>query len=272
MVTLKQALKSKLTKKELSLVPSSFDTIGNIALFTSFPKELKNKEKLISEQLLKQNKNIETVAKKINQFSGKYRLQKIKILAGKKTKETIHKENGIKLKLDIEKTYFSPRTGSERLRIAKLVKNNESILVMFSGVAPFPLVIEKNSNPKEIYAIETNPSANTYAKENLLLNKSKKIKLIKGDVSKELPNLKSKFDRIIMPLPKSADSYLEIALKKLKQKGTIHFYDFSQKKDFPKTSLDKIKKYCKKFKVIKKVLCGQYSPYTYRVCIDFQPL
>ena len=43
MVTLKQALKSKLTKKELSLVPSSFDTIGNIALFTSFPKELKNK-------------------------------------------------------------------------------------------------------------------------------------------------------------------------------------------------------------------------------------
>src|SRR3989344_720038 len=243
---------------------ASFDQVGNIVVFNE--KISKEKAKSFLSNIIK------TVAYKSRKYSGKLRTPKITILAGEKTKEALHKENGVSLKLNIEKCYFSVRSANERLRIAKQVKKNELILVMFSGVAPFPLVIEKNSNPKEIYAIELNKKCHKYAKENLILNKSKKIKLFQGDVKKILPKINKKFDRIIMPFPKSADSYLEIALKKLKQKGTIHFYDFSQKKDFPKTSLDKIKKYCKKFKVIKKVLCGQYSPYTYRVCIDFQPL
>ena len=47
MTTLKETLKSKLTEKQLALVPSSFDIVGNLAIFSDFPKELKNKEKLI---------------------------------------------------------------------------------------------------------------------------------------------------------------------------------------------------------------------------------
>ena len=130
-MNLRQALKSKLTKKQLSLLSSSFSTIGSIAIFSDFPSELKTKEKLIAQTLLKLNKNIKTVAKKTKQYSGRYRLPKIKIIAGKNTKITTHKENNIILKLNIETCYFSPRLANERLRIAKQVKSKESILVMF---------------------------------------------------------------------------------------------------------------------------------------------
>ena len=270
MVSLKKSLKSKIPKKLINLVPASFDQIGSIALFNDFPKELKKYEKLIGNQLIKLNKNIKTVAIKSKKFSGKYRLQKVRIIVGKKTKETIHKENGLTFKLNIEKTYFSPRTGSERLRIASKIKPKESVLVMFSGIGPFSVLAAKKA--KEVYAVEINPSAHKYALENIKLNKAKNLKSYKGDVSTILPKLKKKFNRIIMPLPTDSESYLSLALKYLKTKGIIHFYDFSREEIFPEYSIKKIKKHCKRFKVLSKVKCGNYSPRTCRVCIDFQPL
>ena len=234
----------------------SFDQIGNIAVFN---------EKITKEtakSLL--NKKTQTVAYKSKSYSGKLRLPKIKVIIGINTKETTHKESKCLFKLNIEKCYFSVRSSNERLRIAKQVKKDESILVMFSGIAPFPLVIEKNSNPKEIYAIELNKVCHKYAKENLILNKSKKIKLFQGDVKKVLPKINKKFDRILMPLPKDAESFLPLAKKYLKKKGIIHYYTFGQEKDIKdiKEKLD--------FKIKKVVKCGQYSPYTYRLCFDLQ--
>ncbi|MDD5177708.1 MAG: methyltransferase domain-containing protein [Candidatus Nanoarchaeia archaeon] len=266
-MSLKESLKNKLTKKELSLVPRSFDQIGNIAIFSEFPKELKKKEKLIGETLIKLNKNLKTAAIKSEKHSGRFRTKKVRIIAGEKTKGTTHKESGVILKLDVEKCYFSPRTGSERLRIAKLVKKNESVLVMFSGISPLPLVISKNSKAKEIYGIEINPVAHKYAEENIKLNKVKNVFLYKGDVKKILPKLK-KFDRILMPHPTDAASYLDLAFKHLKKNGILHFYDFQEEDNFDK-AVEKIKKKAKG-KVLRVVKCGDYGPRIYRICVDFR--
>jgi tRNA (guanine37-N1)-methyltransferase len=269
MTKLKESLASKLTKKQLCLLPASFDIVGSIAIFNEIPIGLKSKEKIIGDTILKNHLNIKTVAKKTGNYTGKYRLPKIKIIAGKRTKETIHKESNIQAKLHVEKCYFSARSSNERLRISSLVKEDESILVMFSGIAIFPLVISKNSKTKEIYAIEINPIAHKYAQENLELNKIKNIKLFLGDVKDIIPKIKKKFDRIIMPLPKSAEDYLDLLKKVSKKNTTIHFYDFSQKKDFPDESINKIKSKIKNIKILNSVKCGHYSPFTYRVCIDF---
>lgn len=263
---MKEALKNKLNKEEFKLLPTSFDIIGDIVIFNDFPDKLKRKEKLIAETLMKLNKNIKTVAKKTKKHSGKFRLAKIKIIGGKKTKETLHKENGILLKLDVEQCYFSPRTANERLRIAKLVKNNESVLVFFSGVAPFPCVIAKNSKAKDIYGIEWNEKAHEYGLENVKMNKLKNVKLFNGDVKKLVPKIIGKFDRILLPLPKDAEKYLDLALKKIKKNGTIHLYSFASEKDFNEI----IKKYKNKFKKVKLVKCGQYAPGIFRICLDLK--
>ena len=114
--------------------------------------------------------------------------------------------------------------------------------------------------------------AHKYAYENLMLNKITNIKLFKGDVKKILPKIKIKFDRIIMPAPKNAEKYLNLIKNKIKKNTIIHFYDFTQEKDFPDQSIKKIKKHFKKIKILKNMKCGNVSPYNYRVCIDFQPL
>jgi len=273
MTSLKQALKNKLTKKEKQVLVRSYDVIGDIAII-EIPDELKKKEVLIAETLLKQHKNIKVVVKKIGWHRGIYRLQNVKILAGERRKQTEYKESGARMKLNVEKTYFSPRFGTERLRIANQVKKDENVLIMFSGIAPFPLVIAKNAKSKTVYGIEINPVAHEFALKNVKLNKFEdKIKLFKGDVRILVPTLKKKFDRIAMPLPGSAEGFLDVALSTIKKNTIIHFYDFLHIDEFNQAK-EKVKKACKlakkKCRILRLVKCGQKSPGVYRICVDFK--
>lgn len=274
-VTVEDLLSKKLTKKQMGSMPKSQEIVGNIMIL-EVPQELESKEKIIAEAYLKTNKNISTVVKKKEAHSGVFRTRKVKILAGKKTKETTHLENGIRLKLHLEKTYFSARSANERLRISKQVKKGEEVMVMFSGAAPYPLVLARNSPAKKIYGIELNPLAHAYADENIRLNKfENSITLKKGDVYDVMPKIRKKFDRIVMPLPKTGEEFLPLALKKSKKGTTIHLYSFLHEKKMDAYTR-KVKEICKKsgndVRILRKVKCGQFSPGTFRVCLDLKVL
>ena len=267
---IKDLTKGILNKDEIDKVRNAFDVLGDIAIFSSFPDELKKKEKLIGNKILANLKHVKVVMKKIKNYSGKYRLPKFKVIAGEKRKETIHKENGVRIIVNPEKCYFSSRLSGERLRISKLVKPNETILVMFSGVGVYPIVISKNSKAKEIYGIEINPSCHKYGLENLKLNKISNVWLYLGDVFKVIKTLKLKFDRILMPLPKGAEDFLKLIKGRLKKNGIVHFYDFSLEDDIPSSSIKKIKKIFPEAEILNVVKCGNYAPRKYRLCVDFK--
>ena len=272
-MNLKEGLKGNLNKEEMRHLVRSYDIIGDIAVI-QIPDELVHKEKLIAKTLLNLHKNIKVVAKEVGMHTGIYRLQKVKVLAGKNRKETSLIESGVKMRLNVEKTYFSPRFGTERLRITKQVKSGESVLVMFSGIAPFCLVIAKNSDVLSVYGVEINPDAHKYAVENVKLNKlTDKIKLYKGDVRFVVPQLNKKFDRIVMPLPKGGEDFLDVALKSAKKNAIIHFYDFQEEGLFS-ISKQKVKKACelskRKCRILRLVKCGQQKPRVYRICVDFK--
>jgi len=271
MSNLKHYLKNKLTKKELTVVRNAFDIVGDIAIL-EIPRELNKKQKIIAEAVLELHKNVKAVYKEVGGRKGKLRLQKLRWLAGEKRTETTCKENGVSLKLDVAKVYFSPRIASERKRIYQQVKKGEEVLVMFSGAAPYVIEIAKHTKAKNVYGVEVNKTAHKYAAENVKLNKVKNVKLFCGDVKKILPKLKN-FDRIIMPLPKGAEKYLELTFKHIKRRGIIHFYDFLPEEEIPTLAIKKIttaaKKLNKKVKIKKTVKCGQLAPRAYRVCVDF---
>lgn len=104
-----------------------------------------------------------------------------------------------------------------------MVEPNESILIMFSGVAPYALAIKKIQKNCKITCVEINPEAVKYADENVKLNKMTEIKNICGDVRKvELKN----YDRVIMPLPETAIDYLDLAKEHCK--GIVHLYGFAK--------------------------------------------
>ena len=266
-LTLKEALLNKLTKKEFSLLVKSYDLVGKIAIL-EINRNLLKKKKIIAKVLLDTNKNIKTVVRKVGEHKGEYRTQNYEFLLGEKKFETLHKENGVLLNLNIKKVYYSPRSSNERLRISTLVKTSESVLVMFSGIGVCPLVISKHSSAREIYGIEINPDACKYADKNLKLNHIKNVKFFCCDVKKVLPKLNKKFDRIIMPLPKTSSDFIELALKFLNKKGFIHFYCFSTKENI-KDIANSIREKCG-CSIINIVKAGQQSPRTYRYCIDFK--
>lgn len=176
----KELVKKGLTDEEQTRLKTAYDAIGDIAIL-EIDDELRSKEKFIAETLLKCQKNINTVLRKDSAHEGEFRTQKMVWLAGEKKKETIHIENNTRLKLDVEKVYFSPRMSNERIRICNQIKKGERILVLFSGCAPYPCVLSKNTDAKEITAVEMNPIGHKYAVENIKLNKLKNIYTFCGD-------------------------------------------------------------------------------------------
>ena len=257
-MNLREALKNKLSAKEMQVVKTSFDIIGDIAII-EIPPELKKKEKTIGSAILKLLKSIKTVAAEAGEHKGKYRTQKLRIIAGEKKFETVHKESGATFKLDVAKCYFSPRLGSERLRIAKQVKKGERILVVGSGIAPYPIILAKHSPAKEITAVETNPIAHKYAQQNAKLNKTS-IKLIKGDIRKVKLG---KFERIISAIPHEGVKLVPTLMKFAKKGTMLHIYDFAYEENLAEPAQK-----LKNVKILRVIKTQQVGVRRYRICID----
>jgi tRNA (guanine37-N1)-methyltransferase len=268
----RESITSTLTKDELDHLRRAFDIIGSIAIL-EIPPELEKKEKLLADTLLAVQNNVKTVLKKAGTHGTEFRTQPMAYLAGINTKETIHIEHGVRLNLDVEKVYFSPRLSTERKRIADQIRPGESILVMFSGCAPYPCVIARNTRAEDITGIEINPEGHRYGLENIKLNRITNVQLINGDVKKVVPSLNRKFDRIVMPLPKSAGDFLDTALGAAKKGTIIHFYAFEEEGRFDaavKRVFDACRKAgvdCETTAIVK---CGQHAPRVFRICVDFR--
>ena len=276
-MNLKEALSGKLSKKELGLLRTSFDIIGSrdrAVAIIEVPEELRKKEKIIGEALLRVHKNVVSVLAKSSERRGKFRLRDYKLIAGEKNTEVVHKESGCRFLLDPRKVYFSVREGTERERVAKDVRSGEKILVMFGGVAPFSIVIGRHSHAERIYSVEINPEAHKYAIKNVLLNKvGDKVVPILGDVREVCKDLGEKFDRIIMPLPEKAYEFLDVAFSCSKPGTVIYLYGIIEEKNLFKKLEEKIKEKAKefgiKYKTTEKRRVLPYGPRMWKVCITF---
>ncbi len=269
---LKEALAGILPPDELALVPQGFDVVGDIAIL-EMPEELTKKEKEIAEIVLNMHKHILTVVAKDSPHEGELRTRTVRHLAGEKKTSTIHKESKAIMEVDIEQVYFSPRLSHERLRIAGLVKPDERVLVMFSGCAPYCLVIAKNSDAGEIIGVELNPKGHQLALKNIKKNKlDSRVSCFEGDVRDRVPDL-GLFDRVLMPLPEGGEDFLDIALAAVKKNGIIHFYDFLHESEIPDAAYAKVKDACAEFNLKPNIvghhLCGQIGCRKFRVCVDF---
>ena len=257
----------------------AYDIFGNIAIAKFSDKAKVSEKKKFAQKILKSNKSVKTVLEKVGKFKGRLRKMQTKYVAGEKSKEVLYRENGCVFRFNIDKTYFSSRLSGERKEIAGLIKKGEKILVMCAGVAPFSIVIAKNSKAKLVVSNEINRNANRYSILNVELNKVKdKVEIVGGDIKKVAPRLKAKkekYDSIVMARPQLKDSFLKEAFM-LSKKGTnIYYYDFCKIEDTEKI-IDKVeseaKKYKRKIKILKVKNAGEIGPYKVRLRIDFKVL
>lgn len=265
----RDAAREILTEEEHALGRFGYDTVGTIAII-EIVDELLPKEKELAELLFECDKHVNTVLKKASGHEGELRQQSMKYLAGVDTRETIVHENGVKLKVNVEDVYYSIRLGTDRNRIMKLIRPDEDVLCMFSGLGPYPIIFKKNTPANRVVGVELNEKGHELAVYNAKLNKID-VELYQGDVNDVVPKLDGLFDRITMPLPHTGVEFLPLALSKIKDGGVIHYYCFIEKEHLDeetKRIKELVENERKTVQDIEPIICGQHSPSRYRVCFD----
>jgi tRNA (guanine37-N1)-methyltransferase len=223
---LKKILSEELTPDEISLVYSAFDVIGSIVII-KIPDSLKGKKQIIGKRILQNVKPAKSVFTQTTAVQGDYRIRGLEFIAGEYNTITEYREHGCRFRVDIQNTYFSPRLSTERLRIAKLISNNEVITNMFAGVGTFSIIIAKMNKTCKVYNIDSNPFAHEMSIINTKLNGVQdKVLPICGNAKDIIHNkIQGRCNRVLMPLPERSDEFVDSAVLALKGgRGVIHFF------------------------------------------------
>lgn len=189
-----------------------YKKIGDILILNDNPEYLDN---------LAKKHGVKTIML-IDHIQGTKREPVYRLLYGEET-ETINKENKCLFKLDLSKVMWSKGNVNERLRIAKLVRDGETVLDMFAGIGYFSIPIGVHSNACKVISIEINPNSYYYLCENIKLNNCDNITPVLGDCLVETPNYNA--DRIVMGYVKTTHHYLKVAINSLNKGGIIHYHE-----------------------------------------------
>lgn len=249
----------------------AYEVIGDIALLED-PELDNQKASRIADALLRTQPNIKTVLKPLTPVIGEFRVREFEVVAGEPRTETIHREYGCRYKVDLSRAYFTPRLSTERSRILSQVKEGDTVVDMFAGIGPYSILIAKSKKPSKVLAIDKNPNAVCYLRENIILNSAKNIEAIEGDAREEAKRFAGTADHVIMNLPHSAFEFLDSAVLLVKPCGIIHYYGITPEDDLFESSIELIKeaaeKAGRKVEVLEKRVVRSYAPHQYNICIE----
>ena len=225
----------------------------------------------VAQAIMACNKSIKTVIAPLSDVEGEYRTRRFRHVAGEERTTTIHKEHGMRYRIDLEGAYFTPRLGTERLRVAGLVGPDDMVLDMFAGVGPFALLLARRC--RWVVAVDKNPVAIRYLQENARLNKIENIDILEGDANEIALQYQNAADHVIMNLPHSASLFLPAAIGAAKDGGTVHYYCIAPKEDLGQDEL-LIREAAERLGAGAEVLyCNMvrsYAPHRHNVVIDFR--
>jgi tRNA (guanine37-N1)-methyltransferase len=220
---LRERLGGVLPPGQIRAVETGIDVIGDIAI-VKLGDEAKGAGGAVGSAILGSMKNVKAVYDQEGGLEGDFRLRRLRHLAGEERTLTLHRENGLRFRVDVEKCYFSPRLSTERARIADLVEDGEMVLNMFAGVGPYSITIARRKRV-EVYSNELNETAFRLHLENNRLNKvERRVHMLNEDALGLAGSLGERFDRILMPHPSQSDRFLGTAKSLLKGGGWIHYY------------------------------------------------
>jgi tRNA wybutosine-synthesizing protein 2 len=237
---MKKILQTVLSKKELELLPEKWEKIGQVGIIKLDKKLIKYSGligKTYSDVL-----QCKSILNDTAGIIGEYRQPQVSLIFGDKNTETIHKENDIKYKIDPQKIMFSSGNMNERSRMANISNKKEIVVDLFAGIGYFSLPIAVYSRPKKIYALEKNPIAFDFLKQNISLNRVNDIvEPMLGDNREIAP--KNIANRVIMGYFGNTIEFLETAINSLKDSvGIIHYHDKFSQKDIPDKAFDQVRK------------------------------
>jgi len=261
-----------LSDDERKALPSGFHIIGDIAVL-NLNRKASRYSGSIAEIVLREFPYIRTVCVREGPVEGEFRKPRIRVVGGESNTVTIHRESGCLFKLDVSKVMFSKGNLFERSRVAGLVRKGEAVADMFAGIGYFTIPIAKHSKAGVVYAIEKNPDAFSFLKENIKLNHlESKIVPILGD-NREV-DISDAADRILMGYLPRTFEFLPAAFRILKPDGGVmHYHDTYHKEELWDKPVRKIEEEASRngyalSAITRKRKVKEYAPNIYHIVID----
>ena len=245
----------------------SFEIVGDIAIVEAEDSDAER----VASALMATNRSIRTVIVPISDVEGEFRTRRFRHVAGEEHTLTTHKEHGLRYRVDLQGAYFTPRLGTERLRIANQIRQGDVVLDMFAGVGPFALLMAKKG--ARVIAMDKNPVAVKYMRENARQNKIENIEILEGDANELALRYAGRADHVIMNLPHSASQFLIPAMKAAKPGGIIHYYAISPEDDlYGDWALiaEAAERIGAKAEAVYQGVVRSYAPHRLNVVIDFR--
>jgi len=267
---IKKSLSSYIPSNVMQSLPDKWEKIGEV-IIVKLPTELRKYRKKIGEQYGKILR-CKTVLNEIGGISGIYREPNVEIIYGENETETIHKENGVRFKLDLQKVMFSSGNMDERIRMATISNKNETVVDLFAGIGYFTLPMAVHSKPKKIIACEINPVSYEYLHQNTILNNVTSIvEPLLGDSRAVAPN--DVADRVIMGYIGDTHTFLSTAINCLKNHvGIIHYHDAFPNEFIPKKPMGLVEEAAEHYNRGTKLLAHKqiksYAPRVSHVVLD----
>lgn len=204
----------------------SYERLGDIVIIDEDEPE---RTDAVAGAIMDSDLPVKTVVNRASEVKGVERVRDWEVLAGDGT-ETVHREYGTEVALDLATVYFSPRLATERHRVVEQVTQGEHAFDMFAGVGPY--AIQMAGAGAEVVATDINEAAIQYLRENARRNEVEdRVTAIQGDVREIAGEYRDWADRIVMNLPHSADEFLDAAVALAGPDTVLHYYDIQHEDD-----------------------------------------
>jgi len=200
-------------------LPRAWERLGDV-LIIRLPQELEVHAEDVAETYARVL-GVKAVLQDVHGVAGDWRLPSARKLWGGET-ETIHLEDGVRLKLDPAKVMFSSGNFRERVRMSRACRPGEVVVDMFAGIGYFSVPMAVHSRPGKIFSCEVNPEALHYLEENIRINRVQSIRPLFGDCRRVAPE--GVADRVIMGYLRAQD-HLGKAFRVVGESGLIHYHE-----------------------------------------------
>lgn len=205
---------------------------------------------------------------KLGHINGPHRKPEVKLLWGEGT-ETIHKENRCLYKMDVSQVMWAKGNTAERIRLSKLVGEDETVVDLFAGIGYFSIPIAVHARPTKVYAVEINHVSYHYLKENIKLNRVTDIvEPTLGNCRDVAPQ--NVADRVLMGYIGNTHEYLDVAINALRASGVIHYHEAVPEKLMFTRPVRRIQSAAldREVEIINQRIIKKYAPGVYHVVID----
>jgi tRNA wybutosine-synthesizing protein 2 len=269
-----ERIKTRLSKEVppefLRLLPEKWEKIGSVVTIR-LPDVLQKYQQIIGK-VYAEVLGCSSTLNERGGISGVFRHPTVEVIFGSSMTETIHSENGIRYKLDPQQIMFSSGNMSERLRMARMSNQSETVVDLFAGIGYFTLPMAVYSKPKRIFACEINSSAYRYLCDNIVLNHvSGIVEPLLGDNRLIAP--KDCADRVILGYLQNSEEFLPVAFECLKNKtGVLHYHELVPCELIPTQPVGHLKRiagrYHRSVEVLRTEVIKSYAPTIDHVVLD----